>query len=61
MGKTCPISSHKINSSLVRIFSFEISLIVLLLVITKEPIYAYVLLFDFITDVTHPKHTLIKQ
>ena len=47
MSKTCPISLKSINSNIVRIISAQVSLITILLLITKLPIFALILSFDF--------------
>ncbi len=47
MAQSCPISSRKVNSNLVRIYSIQVSLLVLALILTKLPIFAFILLYDF--------------
>ncbi len=47
MSKVCPVSLRSIDSNLVRIISAQVSLITILLLITKLPIFAFILLFDF--------------
>ncbi len=48
MSKSCPISLRSIDSNLVRIISAQVSLVVMILLITKLPIFALILLFDFL-------------
>ncbi len=47
MYKSCPISNYKIDSHIVRFISFQVSIVALLLIITKLPVFAFVLFFDF--------------
>ena len=48
MPKTCPISTRKINSKIVRLISAQVAMFALALAITKEPIFALVLCIDFV-------------
>lgn len=44
---SCPISPNRIDANFVRIIAAEIMIIALLLIVTKELIFALILLFDF--------------
>ncbi len=48
MFKSCPISSRRIDSHIVRFISAQVSLITVLLIITKLPVFAIILLLDFV-------------
>ncbi len=48
MSKSCPISLKSTDSNLVRIISAQVSLATMILLITKLPIFALILLFDFL-------------
>ncbi len=48
MAKTCPISTRRINSKIVRFISAQVVIFVVALAITKMPIFALVLCIDFI-------------
>jgi hypothetical protein len=47
MAKACPISSRRIDTHLVRFISAQISIITILLIYTKLPIFALILFMDF--------------
>ena len=47
MSPTCPISSLRIDSNLVRLLSLQIALVTLCLLVSHEPLFAFILLFDF--------------
>ncbi len=48
MAKTCPISTRRINSKIVRFISAQVAIFVAALAITKMPIFALILCIDFI-------------
>jgi len=48
MPKTCPISTRKINSKIVRFISAQVAIFALALAITEEPIFAFILCIDFV-------------
>ena len=48
MVQTCPISTRRVDSNIVRIISFQVSLFAVILLITQESAFALVLLFDFL-------------
>ena len=45
---SCPISTKKIDTNIVRIVSFQVAFFTVLLLLTKEQGFAFVLLFDFV-------------
>jgi len=47
MAQSCPISLNRIDSNLVRIISLQVIVVSLLLVLSSNLIFAYILLFDF--------------
>lgn len=47
MSPSCPISTRRVDSNMVRIISFQVALLTVLLLLTQESIFALVLLFDF--------------
>ncbi len=48
MAKTCPISTRRINSKIVRLISAQVVIFVAVLAITKIPIFAFILCIDFV-------------
>ena len=47
MAQTCPISSRRVDSNMVRIISFQVALFTVILLLTQESLFAFILLFDF--------------
>lgn len=47
MTQTCPISTRRVDSNMVRVISFQVSLFTIILLFTQESFFALVLLFDF--------------
>jgi len=47
MAKACPISSRRIDTHIVRFISAQVSIITILLIYTKLPIFALLLFIDF--------------
>jgi hypothetical protein len=48
MSPSCPISTRRVDSNMVRAISFQVLLFSVLLLITQEIFFALVLLFDFL-------------
>ena len=48
MSKSCPISTKRIDSNMVRLISFQVTLFAIILLVTQEPFFALVLVFDFL-------------
>ena len=48
MSPSCPISTRRVDSNMVRAISFQVSLFTVLLLITQESLFAFILLFDFL-------------
>ena len=48
MSPTCPISTRRVDSNVVRIISFQVALFTVILLFTQQSIFALILLFDFI-------------
>ncbi|MBA1420663.1 MAG: DUF4395 domain-containing protein [Epsilonproteobacteria bacterium] len=48
MAQVCPISTRRVDSNMVRVISFQVALFTIILLITKESAFAFVLLFDFL-------------
>jgi len=48
MSPSCPISTRRVDSNMVRVISFQVSLFTVLLLITQESLFAFILLFDFL-------------
>ena len=46
MSPSCPISTRRIDSNMVRIISIQIFLLTAFFIFTNEPIFAYILLAD---------------
>ncbi|MBT8344157.1 MAG: DUF4395 domain-containing protein [Sulfurovum sp.] len=47
MSPSCPISTRRVDSNMVRIISFQVALFTMILLVTQESFFAWVLLFDF--------------
>ena len=47
MSPSCPISTRRVDSNMVRIISFQVAIFTVILLFTQESIFALVLLFDF--------------
>ena len=47
MSATCPISTRRVDSNMVRLISFQVALFTVILLITQESAFALILLFDF--------------
>ena len=47
MSPSCPISTRRVDSNMVRVISFQVALFTVILLITQESLFALVLLFDF--------------
>ena len=47
MPLSCPISNRQINGNLVRVYSIQVVILGMLLLITSMPIFALILLYDF--------------
>lgn len=47
MSPSCPISTRRVDSNMVRVISFQVALFAVILLMTQESIFALVLLFDF--------------
>ena len=47
MSLSCPISARRVDSNMVRIISFQVAFFTVVLLITQEAFFAFVLLFDF--------------
>jgi len=48
MSPSCPISTNRVDSNMVRVISFQVALFTVVLLITQESFFALVLLFDFL-------------
>jgi len=48
MSPSCPISTRRVDSNMVRVISFQVALFTVILLITQESFFAFVLLFDFL-------------
>lgn len=59
MSPSCPISIRRVDSNMVRVISFQVVLFAVILLITKESIFALVLVFDFfIRAIRQPNFSL---
>ena len=47
MAQVCPISTRRIDAHMVRAISLQVVLLAIVLLITKQSIFAYILLYDF--------------
>ncbi len=47
MSPSCPISTRRVDSNMIRVISFQVALFTVILLITQESFFALVLLFDF--------------
>ena len=47
MSPSCPISTRRVDTNMVRIISFQIAIFTLLLIFTQKNFLALILLFDF--------------
>jgi len=56
MYPSCPISSLRIDTHIVRVVSMQIALITLLLLLTQERFFTLILLFDFSVRVLRIPH-----
>jgi len=48
MSPSCPISTRRVDSNMVRVISFQVALFTVVLLFTQEILFALVLLFDFL-------------
>ena len=48
MSPSCPISSRRVDSNMVKVISFQVALFTVALLVTQELFFALVLLFDFL-------------
>jgi len=48
MSPSCPISTRRVDSNMVRVISFQVVLFTVILLITQDSLFAFVLLFDFL-------------
>jgi hypothetical protein len=44
---SCPISARRVDSNMVRIISFQVAFFAVILLLTQESFFAFLLLFDF--------------
>lgn len=47
MAQVCPISARRVDSNMTRAISFQVVFFTIILLVTKESLFALVLLFDF--------------
>ena len=47
MFASCPISTRRVDSNMVRVISFQVALFTVLLLFTQDSFFAFLLLFDF--------------
>jgi len=47
MSPSCPISTRRVDSNMIRVISFQVALFTVILLITQESLFALVILFDF--------------
>jgi len=47
MSPSCPISTRRVDSNMIRVISFQVALFTAILLITQESLFALVILFDF--------------
>jgi len=47
MSPSCPISTRRVDSNMVRLISMQVALFTVILLFTHEVLFAFVLLFDF--------------
>ncbi|MEA2048559.1 MAG: DUF4395 domain-containing protein [Campylobacterota bacterium] len=47
MSASCPISTRRVDSNMVRVISFQVAFFTVILFMTQESFFAMVLLFDF--------------
>jgi len=45
---SCPISTRRIDANMVRAISFQVALFAVILLVTEESFFAFVLLFDYV-------------
>jgi len=48
MSQSCPISTRRVDSNMVRVISFQVALFTVILLMTQETLFAIILLFDFL-------------
>lgn len=48
MSPSCPISTRRVDSNMVRVISFQVALFTVLFLISQESLFAFILLFDFL-------------
>lgn len=51
ISQSCPISTRRVDSNMVRVISLEVALFTTILLFTQESMFALVLLFDFFVRV----------
>ncbi len=47
MSPSCPISTRRVDSNMVRIISFQVALFAMIFLVSQESFFALVLVFDF--------------
>ena len=47
ISASCPISTRRVDSNIIRAISFQIALFAIILLVTQEKFFAFILLFDF--------------
>jgi len=47
MAQVCPISLYRVDANIVRAIALQVVLFTLLLLVTQESVFAFILLFDF--------------
>lgn len=48
MAQVCPISTKRVDSNMIRAISFQVALFAMILLLSQELFFAWVLLFDFL-------------
>ena len=56
MAQVCPISQRRVDMNLVRIVSFQIAICTILLLVSGEIFFGYVMLFDFTIRALRKNH-----
>lgn len=56
MLPSCPISTRRVDANMVRIISFQVALFTVILLLTHESIFAFILFFDFLMRTLRLSH-----
>ena len=56
ISASCPISTRRVDANMIRAVSFQVALFTVILLVTQESIFAFILLFDFFMRTLRQSH-----